>query len=603
MHRFYRKLSLPLLSFILFQGFAHAQSQDPASRLNDMDTLIARALKTFHAPGCAVAVVYKKAVIFSKGYGVKNMETKAPVDVNTIFAIGSCTKAFTAALTGSLAAAGKLNIDQPVTRILPGLQFKDDALNNGVTLRDMMCHRTGLPRHDMAWVSNSTTPRDSLLYRIRFFEASAGLRERWQYNNFMYMAQGVIAEKLTGKSWEDNISEKFLTPLGMQQTTTAISGLISGTNAALPYMYYTKDSSIKKVPYLKLDNMGPAGSINSTVMDMSRWIMAWINSGKYADKEIIPVAHHQAAMTPQVSAGGAPDPKTPDVFFNDYGFGWSMASYKGHYRVEHGGNVTGYSASVCFMPTDSIGIVVLTNQNGSVIPSVVRNSILDRLLHLQRTDWTGFLQAARAKAAAAAKTKMAADSASAKVLPPIHPHTALTGTYINEGYGALEVLLQKDSLRLLFNGNLFVLKHKTCNIYTATGDEAITDGEVLPVMFRYNSDGEVNEVALVNLESALKEIIFTKQLTTIRIAKDSLRQYTGSYDLSGGELKIYSKEDKTLFLLVPGQPEYELAAVAKDEFRFAKLEGFGLRFNRDAEGRIISFLLKQPQGNYTAKKK
>jgi CubicO group peptidase (beta-lactamase class C family) len=581
----------------------HAQTTPADPRLKDLDTLVARALKTFNAPGCAVAVVHKQKVIFAKGYGYKDWATKTPVDANTLFAIGSCTKAFTATLIGMLAQEGKFAIDDPVTRILPALQFKDASLNQSVTLRDMMCHRTGLPRHDMAWVSNNTTPRDSLLYRIRFFEASAGLRERWQYNNFMYLAQGVVAEKVTGKSWEENIREKILVPLGMQQTSMTIAGLKKGDNIALPYKFYNEDSTVRLTGYLDLDNMGPAGSINSSVTDMTRWLMTWMNGGRYADKTIIPAAHHTAAITPQMTVGGLPDPKNPDVFFNEYGFGWSMASYKGHYRVEHGGNVTGYSASVCFMPTDSIGVVVLSNQDGSVIPSLVRNSVLDRLLGVVKTDWTGRMKASRDKAAEAAKLKAASDSAAVKYFPPVHPVSQLTGTYTNDGYGSLVVSLIKDTLRILYNGNLYKLKHKTCDLYSATGDEAITDGEAFPVLFRYNTDGEIKELALQNLEPAVKELVFTKKLTTIAVSKDALAAFAGEYELSGAPIKLYVKGGQTLYMLVPGQPEYELAATGKDEFKFAAVEGFGLRFNRNAAGEIESFLLKQPQGNYTVKKK
>jgi CubicO group peptidase (beta-lactamase class C family) len=587
---------------LLLGGVAQQSIGQPRS-LQGIDTAIDRALRQLHAPGCAVAVVHKQSVVFVKGYGYRNKETRQPVDTNTVFAIGSCTKAFTAALIGWLADAGKLDIDQPVTQLLPQLQFNKPELNSMVTLRDMMCHRTGLPRHDMAWVDNHQVPRDSLVYRIRFFEPSAGIREKWQYNNFMYLLQGAVAAHLTGQSWEQLIQQRFIEPLGLRHTSLAIAALQDHPNHALPYMFKTKDSTVVKVPYLKLDNMGPAGSINSTVTDMAKWVLAWINGGKYRGKTVVPTAHHTAAISSQMSLPNLPDPQYPDIQFDNYGFGWGLDAYRGHYRVEHGGNVNGYSANICFMPYDSIGVVVLCNQNSSAVPSAVRNLILDRMLGLKPLNWADLMAGSLAKMIAAAKAKRQGDTTEGLRLPPLHSLDQLAGVYTNEGYGHLQVMKVKDSLRMLFNNNIYHLRHKTADVYMASGDEVVTDGIESPVLFRYGTSGEVNELTVGNLEPAAKAIIFTKKPSSIKVDTVVLRQYVGQYELNGTAMQIYLKGSGSLYLAVPGQPHYELVPTAKDAFRFASPEGFSVVFNRDGQGKLSSFLLKQPQGNYTVKRK
>jgi CubicO group peptidase (beta-lactamase class C family) len=208
------------LAAITFLQSTQAQTTD--KRLAGLDTFINRMLKEWSAAGVTIAVVEKNKVLLAKGYGHKDYENKVPVTENTLFAIGSCTKAFTSSLLSFPMKDGKLDLDKPVNSYLPELRFIKDEMTNNITTRDMMCHRTGLPRHDLVWYS-AKTKRDSLIYAIRYFEPSAPLRQTWQYNNFMFLAQGVLAEKLSGKKWEELIKEKHFTPLGMNASNTSMN--------------------------------------------------------------------------------------------------------------------------------------------------------------------------------------------------------------------------------------------------------------------------------------------------------------------------------------------------------------------------------------------
>src|SRR5438477_6781993 len=315
-----------------------------------------------------------------------------------------------------------VDIDKPAHNYLSDLIFYNNGMTDNITLRDMMSHRTGLPRHDYSWYLFSTSSRDSLLKRIQYMEPTAGVRDKWQYNNFMFMLQGVVAEKLTGQKWEQDIKTKILMPLNMNRTNFSVIDMAKDNDASLGY-YGKNDSIIKKIKYYSIDAMGAAGSINSNVNEMSNWVITWISGGKFHGKEIIPSSFRQEAISSQmISGAGVPEQDLPDVFFSNYGFGWSLVSYRGHYRVEHGGNIDGFSASTCFFPTDSIGIIVLINQNGSAVPSIIRNLIADKMLSLPYLDWSVNRKKAVDKAKAAAEEVKKNSSSMRKLgTNPSHP--------------------------------------------------------------------------------------------------------------------------------------------------------------------------------------
>ncbi|WP_245895645.1 serine hydrolase domain-containing protein [Flavobacterium album] len=378
-----------ILSLLLaFAISAYAQKD---KRLKGIEKDLNALLATSKAPGFAVAIVENDKVIYSAGFGYRDYEKKIPVDPNTLFAIGSSTKAFTSGLLGSLRKEGKLTFTDSPLKYVPELQFYNNDLNGNVNIEDLMSHRTGIPRHDFSWYLFPTHNRDSIIQRIKYQEPFTGLRQQWYYNNFMFTVQGVIAEKITGKSWEDNIRERFLVPLGMTRSNVSIAEMKAASNAAFGYEL-KKGDVISKMDYYDIAAMAPAGSINSSANDMANWLITWIGKGKFKDTAILPEDYITDAISSHaVIAGGLPSKELPGNYFSNYGYGWMLISYKGHYRVEHGGNIDGFTASVAFFPSDNIGIVVLANQNGSRIPSLVRNTIADRMLGTDKTDWNAML--------------------------------------------------------------------------------------------------------------------------------------------------------------------------------------------------------------------
>ncbi len=577
-------------------------------RFAGLDTAFERVLKDWHAAGFAVAVVEKDKVIYSKGFGYRDNEQKIPVTPNTLFAIGSCTKAFTASMIGLLQKQGKLSLDKPVLKYLPDLKFYNDDMNNHILLRDLMCHRTGLPRHDYSWYAFSTTSRDSLLKRIQYMEPTYGVREKWQYNNFMFLLQGMVAEKITGKSWEENINENIFKPLGMSNSVFSVKEMAKANDAAIGYGL-KKDSIINKLEYYNIDAMGPAGSINSNVVDMAKWVTTWINGGKYNGKEIIPASYATEAMSAQmVVAGGPPSKEKPDIYFADYGFGWSLGSYKGHYRVEHGGNIDGFSASTCFFPSDSIGIIVLSNQNGSSVPSIVRNLIADRMLKLPYFDWNTDLKKTTDKAKATAKDAEKIKSSNRKPnTTPTHPLKDYEGLYNHPGYGTFEVSLVNDSLFAKMGKDILWLRHYHYDVFEPFDKDPkdgidTTDKSPTHFQFQMNEAGEINAVNLP-LEPTLAPLKFSKTPKPKTISKDELIKFSGDYELGAVVVKVYVKDEKTLFVLVPGQPDYELVPVDTNKFMLKILSGYYVQFDVNDNGVTTGLSFLQPNGNFKAKKK
>jgi len=599
-----KKILIILLTIISISA-VFAQSD---KRLKGLEKDLNEILELTKAPGFAVAIVEGRKIIYAKGFGYSDYENKIPADENTLYAIGSSSKAFTSSILGQLRQEDKLSFEESPLKYVTDLKFYNDEMNNNIIIKDLMCHRTGLPRHDFSWYLFPTNNKDSLLLRVEHHEPFTGVRQQWYYNNFMFLAQGVIAERITGKSWEDNIKERFFKPLGMTRSNVSIEELAKSSNAAFGYEL-KKDSIISKMDYYNIAGMSPAGSINSSVNEMANWLLTWINKGKFNDEQILPEAYINEAISSQMVVSGAlPDKEFPDMHFSTYGYGWFLSSYKGHYLVQHGGNIDGFSANVGFFPGDSIGVVVLTNQNGSVVPGLVRNTVADRMLKTQKTDWAKKFSEQKTKAEKEekdAKSEMTASTI--ENTKPSHILQDYTGEYSHPGYGKFNITNKNDSLYANFKLKTFYLKHIHYDIFepfevTKTGIDTTETG-LLRLNFITNDGGEISLVRM-KLEGSLDHPIeFKHSPNIVDVDNAILEKYVGDYELAGTIIKVYIKNENKLYLFVQGQPEYELLATDKHKFSFKALEGFKVEFVESVDGSISDILLIQPNGTFKASKK
>ena len=577
-------------------------------RLKGLEKELNEILEATKTPGFTVAIVEGKKIIYAKGFGYRDYENRIPSDANTLYAIGSSSKAFTSSILGQLRQEDKISFEESPIKYIPDLKFYNDEMNNNIIIKDLMSHRTGLPRHDYSWYLFPTNNKDSLLLRVQHQEPFIGLREQWYYNNFMFLAQGVIAERITGKSWEENIKERFFKPLGMNRSNVSIEELEKSSNAAIGYEL-KKDSIISKMDYYHIAGMSPAGSINSSVNEMSNWLITWINKGKFNDEQILPEAYiDEAISSHMVISGALPDKEFPDMHLSNYGYAWFLSSYRGHYRVEHGGNIDGFSANVAFFPSDSIGIVVLTNQNGSAVPGLVRNTVADRMLKTQKTDWAKRFTEKKLKAKKEEeKVKSKTTLSKIENTKPSHILQDYTGQYSHPGYGEFNIINKKDSLFAYFKLKTFYLRHEHYDIFepfevTKTGIDTADKGP-LRLNFITNNGGEISLVRM-KVEGALDHPIqFKHKPNIIDVDKATLEKYVGDYELSGTAIKVYIKNDSKLYLFVKGQPEYELLATDKHKFSFKTLEGFKVEFVESDDESITEIILIQPNGTFKAMRK
>lgn len=421
------------------------------------------------------------------------------------------------------------------------------------------------------------------------------------------MLQGLVAEKLTGKSWEDNIKEKLFEPLGMSNSNTSLAEWMKAKDLAIGYDL-KQDSIIRKSDYFDISGMAPAGSINSSVTDMSKWLTLWINGGKYQGKEILPSPFITEAISSQMVIGGSlPSKETPDMFLSNYGFGWMLTSYRGHYRVEHGGNIDGFSASTAFYPSDSIGIVVLCNQNGSQVPSMVRNLLADRLLKLPYRDWQSQLYSADTSARRKEKETAKTSDPDRKIgTVTSHPLKDYTGVYTAAGKESFELALQHDSLFMTVPNQKLYLRHYHYDVFNLWDKNDLLDNDTantkgIKIIFQIDESGNIASASMP-LEGPVKPIVFIKGVKAKPISKDSLQRYVGEYTLNGAIVTVYIKGENTLYVVVPGQPEYELVPFEKDKFMLKVLPAYKVEFTGNAKGEISELMFVQPNGNFKATK-
>ncbi|MBB1642919.1 serine hydrolase [Sphingobacterium sp. UME9] len=504
-------------SFSLFSQVGKVGRQK--DQFEAIDSVLGQVLKDHHVAGFAVAVVKGDKIIYNKGFGYRDFANKTPVTPNTLFAIGSSSKAFTASLLGLLRADGKLTFEDRAVSLLPTLRFYNDEMDNQIVVKDLMAHRTGLSRYDLSWFLFNSKNRDSLISRVRFMKPSSGLRMKWFYNNFMYLAQGMIVERLSGKTWEQNIQEKFFTPLQMTRSNTDLLAFQRDSDASLPYTL-SKDNTIKLIDYYNISGMGPAGSINSSANDMSNWLKVWLNRGYFNGKEILPANYiNEAASSQMVMDAALPD-KHKDVFLSNYGLGWMIGSYRGHYQVEHGGNINGFSANVAFFPTDTLGIVVLTNQNVSKVPTVVRNSIADILLGLNPIDWNGEKKAEIDSLRHIKKEDE--EKLPVTATKPSHSLKQYTGSFENPAYGIIEVRLKDNKLYSELGYERVVLIHRHYDVFDprSVDKNGVADTEPSNLLFNFFSDvdGQIQGIGIL-LDGSEKPVMFDRKPSSVAASR------------------------------------------------------------------------------------
>ena len=571
--------------------------------LTGFDEYAEKALRDWEVPGMAIAVVKDDKIVFAKGYGVRKIGETTPVDEKTLFAIGSSSKAFTAATIAILVDEGKLKWDDHVTKYLPGFQTSDPYVTRELTVRDLLSHRAGLERGELLWYATEYD-RDELLRRTRFLKSAASLRGNFVYQNVMYLAAGQVASKAAGKSWDDLIAERIYGPLGMTASSTSIKAIKTGDNAASPHA--KSGDKIEPVAWRDIDNIGPAGSINSNAVDMAKWVRLQLGQGSFEGKKIFSPAvakeMHMSQMVMRLE--GFNSISYPEAHFLNYGMGWFLSDYKGRKLVEHGGSVDGMRAQVALVPEEKLGIVILTNMNGTILPVPIMYRIIDAYLGAPQKDWAGdFLTRIKALTE---QGKEAAKRAEASRIKDTHPTLAIenyAGSYKNDLYGEVKVTNSGGKINLRF-GPAFVsdLEHWHYDTFRANFHNPVVPTGM--VTFTLNGLGKVDTVTL-NMpgmsDYPFKRVADAANTTaTGASAGTDLQKFAGTWVLEEPHLEVSTEMvGGELKLTIPGQPAYTLVPDSENKFAIKGAPaGFFTLFNV-AEGKIKSLTLIQDTVSYT----
>src|SRR5215217_4258355 len=330
--------------------------------------------KEFGIPGISLAIVKDDKVIYLKGLGVKDFEQNIPVTPDTRFAIGSATKAFTAMLAVISADEGKLSLDDSPKKFLPYFTLRDEEAAAKITIRDLLAHRSGLNRTDLAMVTGMLN-REELIKVAGMAKPTAKLGEKWQYQNVMYTAGGEAVAKAQNSTWDELIVSKIFKPLGMTNSDTSPDAMQKGRDYSFGYDYNAATKVTRRLPQRSIPAAAPAGAINSSARDMAQWVRLMLGNGVFNGKRLVSEKVFEELTRKQISVIGSVD----------YGLGWFLRQWNGHKVVEHGGNIDGFNAQVAFMPDSKVGFVLLTNVTASPIGALAMNTIWKELVGVPTT--------------------------------------------------------------------------------------------------------------------------------------------------------------------------------------------------------------------------
>lgn len=488
------RLALALL-LVAHGVMASAQTLDRKA----FETYVARSLLDFEVPGAAVAVVKDGEVVLAKGYGVRKLGETTPVDAGTLFAIASCSKAFTTATLAILVDEGKIDWDDPVIDHLPAFRLYDPYVTREITIRDLVTHRSGLGLGggDLLWLGSDFS-QEEIVHRIRYLQPASSFRSRYAYQNIMFVVAGQIIPAVAGKSWDEFVKERIFGPLGMKSANTSVTQLAPGGNWATPHARL--DNVVQPVPYRNVDHIDSAGGINASVSDLTKWLLIQLGEGKLGNTRLYSEEAAREMWSAQtVIPIDEPLPPLAKLQsnFTAYGLGWRLRDYLGRKVVWHTGGLRGMTSMTTLVPSEDLGLVVLTNQE-TALPRAITYWVLDAYLGAVPTDWTrAYLEASSIEEARAAEKMAAAEAKRDSSSQPSLKLSGYVGRYRDAMIGDATIEEQNGRLILRFHrlpSYVADLEHWQYNSFKARWRDGYIPEAF--VTFSLNPDGSIDEIKM-----------------------------------------------------------------------------------------------------------
>lgn len=495
-----RYFALALALLLPLSSTSQAQSLDAAA----IDAIIQEAMKAWQVPGAAVVIVKGDEVVYLKGHGVRAAGAEPSVTPDTLFAIASTSKAFTTTAIAMLADDGKLAWDDPVRKHVEFFRLADPLADEQVTLRDLVTHRTGLSRNDLLWFG-SPWGREEIIRRIGHVPLTKSFRSAYQYQNIMYLTAGVAAGNASKSTWEELVQKRLFDPLGMTGANFSARDAVKAADHSTPHLR-SKSGKVETIPWRNIDNVGPAGSINSGVRDLGKWVRFQLGDGTFEKKRLLSARGFAELHAPQVvipldGASGVSSftrDMNPETNLMSYGLGWVIQDYRGHVLVSHGGSIDGFRSQVALVPRARIGMAILSNLGRTQFPEAVRNSLVDHLLATPKKDWNALLIGLGKKGEAAQEAQLKKREAERhQGTKPSRELASYAGNYEHAAYGTVTVALDEGMLVVQWSNFKLRLEHYHFDTFAGRGDP-IVDNQLLT--FALGSDGDVDRITFLDQE-------------------------------------------------------------------------------------------------------
>jgi CubicO group peptidase (beta-lactamase class C family) len=552
---------------------AAASTQNYTEALAAIETAIDARRKELGIPGLSLVIVKDDRVIYIKGLGLKDVDNKLPVTPDTLFAIGSASKAFTAMAAVMSADEGLLSLEDSPKKFLPYFTLRDQEAAAKITLRDLLSHRSGLNRTDLAMVTNMLN-REELIKVAGRAKPTNKLGEKFQYQNVMYAAAGEVVAQAQHSTWDRVMETKIFKPLGMKGSNTTAAAMQKTRDYSLGYDYNTSTKVTRQLPQREIPAAAPAGAINSSARDMAQWLRFMLGGGTIDGKRLVSEKGFNETISKQMNIAGSVS----------YGLGWFLRDWNGHKVVEHGGNIDGFNSQVALMPDQKLGFVLLTNVTGSPLGGFAMNTVWKNLVGEPKTEQK--------------KTETVAS--------PANDLKAEVGTYnLAEANVNFDVALKDGKLILSVPGQPPYPLESLGGRRYKLGDPApagffvtfrpVKDKESETEMFLEQPQGDV---AVRKVVPAAAPAAATTTDTGL------LKQVIGSYqsESSNNVIEIAERDGK-VSLVVPGQPPYALVESEKDKLRSPGLpEAYWIEVKRDEKGEVVAIVLNQPEGRFTLRR-
>jgi CubicO group peptidase (beta-lactamase class C family) len=565
------------------------------AHLAAIETLVEKGMRDFNVPGVAIAIVDGERVLFQRGFGVRDLENGTPVTVDTLFMLASVSKAFTVSAMHASADAGQFKWDTPVTTYLPEFALADDCAAREMTVRDLVTHRSGLPRHDHVWLERDISDKE-LVSVLKHLQPNSSFRSMYHYQNLMYMTAGRLLSRVSDVPWDRALKKSVFSPLGMRRATTSVKTMKADSDHANGYELIDNEPLL--VQPMNLRGMAPTGGVIASAAELSRFILMHLSRGTWRGHSVLSEAAVSAMQTPETVMTETIE--WPEIGATQYGMGWFLTHYRGRRLIHHGGNLRGFSTLASFLPQEKLGIVFLSNVGASPLRAPLTYAIYDVLLDVSPVDWLGRYKgyvdsvSTSAKKAQAERFSLRKGSASD---PPPAVLDEFVGDYIHPAYGLVTIERESKRLTIKRHTNAAVLHYLHHEVFITHSDKLSQLSRVC-ISFQRGFDGEVSGLS-IPFEPAVRAIDFERVPSSPLVDRRTLQRYVGRYAIGQkGACIDFDQRGNALTLHIAPLPRYTLISTTIAKFRVKESAFMFVQFRTIKRGRATTMCIIDSTGEF-----